>query len=432
LLQTNENYPSRCVGKHTPIEKVTGSEQVVLRGRVIQLMGREGILADETGQVPFNYAGNLEGACGKGDFVELKGSLENKGTIEALEVRLLARSIRDFEQGDWGRFHVENRKRLHGLRFRSKVLVAIRSFFAQRDFIEVETPYFLEVPGQEVHIEQFKTEYRSSKINTPLYLATSPEHHMKRLLGGGLEQIFQIARCFRNDECSNMHNPEFTMVEWYRAYASYEDIMVDTEELIAYVAREVYGNSIPAELAGVINKPWPKISVYEAFQKWAGIDLRECADTELFFRCAQRAGFSSAVKGDTWDDLFHKILVEKVEPELEKFDAVFLMDYPMPLAALAKRKETDNAVAERAEVYIRGVELANGYSELNDPNEQRQRFEEARKDMGSDEALDEEFLRAMECAIPPAGGMALGVDRLVMLLTGNERIDDVIAFPHKP
>jgi lysyl-tRNA synthetase class 2 len=430
-VQPNNNYPSRCFGRHTPIAHVVVGEASLIRGRVIQLSGRDGVLADETGQIRFQMGAGHNLVSGKGDIVELQGILGKVNHFEIREIRLLSRSVRNYEQGDWLRFHANERECIKNLRMRAKVLSAIRSFFTQRDFIEVETPYMLDAPGQEVHIEPFITEYRNSRIATTHYLATSPEHHMKRMLGGGLEQIFQIARCFRNDEFTDWHNPEFTMVEWYRAYANYEDIMADTEDLIAHVTLEICGKNPPARLAGIAaNKPWQKISVYDAFERWADIDLSECTDADTLFNCARRVGFASAAEGDTWDDLFHKILLEKIEPQLAKFAAVFLIDYPAPLAALAKRKESNGAVAERAEAYIGGVELANGYTELNDPHEQRQRFEDARKNKGSGEPLDEGFLRAMECAIPPAGGMALGVDRLVMLLAGSEKIGEVIAFPY--
>lgn len=432
-MQPNENYPSRCIGRHGAIAQLVPDEDIILRGRLIQVSDQTAVLADETGRVVFNWGavGNAPPACG--DIVELRGCLGPDEVFVVDQILVLSRSVRDFRDGDWPRYHVLERSLIKNLQLRAKVLAALRSFFAQRGFMEVETPYMLEAPGQEVHIDSFKTAYRMSVAHRPLYLATSPEHHMKRMLGAGLERIYQIARCFRNGECTDLHNPEFTMVEWYRAYASYEEIMVDTQELITSVIRDVYGANCPRSLSGITTgKPWPQITVYDAFLEWADIDLKECVDAETFLQRAREVGFASADKEDTWDDLFHKVLLEKIEPELAKFAAVFLLDYPAPLGALAKRKDANRAVAERVEVYIGGVELANGYTELNDPDEQRQRFVEARKKGEVDEPLDEDFLRAMECAMPPAGGIALGVDRLIMLLAGSEKIAEVLAFPYRP
>jgi lysyl-tRNA synthetase class 2 len=408
-------------------------EDIILRGRVVEISDQTAVLADETGRIVCNGGAVVDAPPAWGDIVELRGRLGSEQVFVADAIRVLSQSVRDFRDGDWSRYHALERSLIKNLRLRAEVLAAIRSFFAQRGFMEVETPYMLEAPGQEVHIDAFETAYRMSTARRRLYLATSPEHHMKRMLGAGLERIYQIARCFRNGECTNLHNPEFTMVEWYRAYASYEDIMVDTEELITSVISDVCGTNYPRSLSGVIaGKPWPQITVYDAFLEWADIDLKQCADAETFLRRAREIGFASADKEDSWDDLFHKVLLEKVEPELAKFAAVFLLDYPAPLGALAKLKDANRAVAERVEVYMGGVELANGYTELNDPYEQRQRFVEARKKGEVDEPLDEDFLRAMECAMPPAGGMALGVDRLIMLLAGSEKIEEVLAFPYRP
>ena len=176
-----------------------------------------------------------------------------------------------------------------------------------------------------------------------------------------------------------------------------------------------------------LQPPWERISVREAFARWAAVDLDACADAESLFRRARELGYDSARRGDSWEDLFHKILLEKVEPELAKLGAVHLFDYPRPLAALAKLKEGDSAVAERTEAYLGGVELSNGYTELNDPVQQRERF--AREAQSGGAPADEAFLAAMERGIPPAGGVALGLDRLVMVVAGASCLDEVIAFP---
>ena len=315
------------------------------------------------------------------------------------------------------------------------MLKEIRVFFNNREFLEVETPALVWAPGQEAYLQLFETEFQGGKDRKRGYLITSPEHHMKRLLGGGEDRIFQICRCFRNGERSGQHNPEFTMLEWYRAYASYEEIMVDVEELVVHVARTIRGAGvIPYQDKGLdLEKQWPRLTVFEVFRKCAGIDLRNCTTPEVFRCLAVDLGYESVTVEDSWEDVFFKIFLEKVEPYLDPLGPVFLQDYPARLAALAKLKQEDPEVAERVEVYVAGLELANGFTELNDPLEQRQRFleeQQKRRQAGYPvHPLDEAFLAMLEQGMPPAGGMALGIDRLVMLLADAASIDEAIAFP---
>lgn len=425
-MDSTKYYPGRCQDDHVPVATSVRGSHLILRGRLVEWDGTSGVIQDMTGKAQFQCDPNE--CVFIGDIVEIRGEMVDVGVIHVSKIRCLAPGARDYKQGDWPRFNRDQQALIRRLEMRSRILTCIRTFFDNLDFIEVETPHLLDYSGCEVHIEQFETSYRSDEREGTLYLAPSPELYMKRLLGVGLERLYQLGRCFRNGERSPLHNPEFTMVEWYRAFASYEEIMADTEALVAYVWSEVAGRHSPLWQSVVEARPWPRISVHQAFEEWVGIDIRQYTESKTFYDALRAAGFASASPSDTWDDLFNKVLIEKIEPNLATAGAIFLYDYPTRLGAMAKQKEADGRWAERAELYLGGVELANGYTELNDPTEQRKRFMQARALQG-DGPIDEEFLRAMECAIPPAGGMALGVDRLAMLATGAGSIDDVLPFP---
>jgi lysyl-tRNA synthetase class 2 len=290
------------------------------------------------------------------------------------------------------------------LRLRSAVLQAIRGFFLSRDFIEVETPVRLPAPALEAFIDAIPS--------GELYLRTSPELHMKRLLAAGAERLFQMGPCFRAGERGSLHSPEFTMLEWYRANAGYEDVLSDTENLVREVCATVCGSgSFPyGEVVVDVSQPWLRMSVAEAFNEYAGWDPVESFD----------------------EDRFELDMVNKVEPALPRDKAVVLMDYPVQVAALARRSPGDERVAERWELYLGGVELANAFGELTDATEQRARFEACAADRaaaGKDVyPLDRPFLDALESGMPPSGGIALGVDRLVMLLANATSLSQVIPF----
>ncbi len=417
------NYPSRCPGTHKAIAVLERGQSVRIRGRLLEKEGPRGVVQDETGSLECLMLEDIQ--LDIGDIVELEGDFTDGGLLRVRAAICLTPSVRSYRTGDWTRFHRQDHDVIQNLVARSHILTQIRSFFLERDYIEVETPHLVKYRGCEVHIEQFDTQYIEGKQQQGLYLAPSPELAMKRLLGVGMERIYQLGRCYRNGERSRLHNPEFTMVEWYRAYASYEQMMEETEALV----RSVIGCCSTSFQKGIAqDQAWPRIRVRDAFLQWVGVDLEECWERDVLFRQLREAGFGSAQPDDTWEDLFNKALLEKIEPQLKKMEAVFLCDYPAALGAMAKRREGDASWAERVELYVDGVELANGYTELNDPVEQRARFLEARSGC-LNEPLDEEFLCAMECGMPPAGGMALGVDRLVMLATGAQRIDDVLPFP---
>lgn len=420
------HYPARVLWRHQPAATAAAETgKVAVRGRLLHFAESRGRLADEGGAVDLVVKTRTAGIKA-GDIVEVYG-VAAEGVIDVNQIHLLAPSNAAWQRGDWARFHADGL--WANMRLRAAVLDSVRDFFRAENFLAVETPTLIRASAQEEHIELFATAYQEGQAQEPLYLAPSPELYMKRLLGAGFERIYQIGRSYRNGELGPQHHPEFTLIEWYRAYASYEEIMADVEHLVAHVVGSVLGRSsvVRAGREISVQPPWPRLSVRDAFARWAGVDLDACADAESLFRRARALGYGSARRGDSWEDLYHKILLEKVEPELAAFGAVHLFDYPRPLAALAKLKEGDPAVAERTEAYLAGVELSNGYTELNDPAQQRARFAQRVQPGGA--PVDEAFLAAMERGIPPAGGVALGLDRLVMLVAGASCLDEVIAFP---
>ena len=296
--------------------------------------------------------------------------------------------------------------KMAALKLRANVIKTVRNFFWERGFLEVETPLLIPANAPEEYINPVTT--------LPSWqLQTSPEICMKRLLSNGHRKIFQISHCWRSDERGSRHLSEFTMLEWYRANADYQTLMVDCEELLQYVA----ATCLPEQHCFIDNSskidpfaPWHYISVQEAFLRFGQVDVLACL----------RNG------------LYEEILTTIIEPSLAEFDApVFLMDYPAGLAALARTKAENRELSERFELYVGGLELANGFSELNDPLEQRRRFEEAnrqRSRAGQTELpLPEPFLDSL-ASMPDSAGIALGIDRLVMLTAGVTTIDEVVAF----
>lgn len=297
------------------------------------------------------------------------------------------------------------RKKRVTLQCRADGLQAIRRFFRDRDFLEVETPVRLRAPAPERHID--------AEPAGALYLRTSPELHMKRMLSAGYERLFQMGPCFRRGERGPMHHPEYTMLEWYRARANYLDILADTQALIRHVAETVLGKTTIEWQGRVVrlDDEWLVMKVRDAFMQWAGWDPIKAYDA----------------------DRFDVDLIEKIEPRIRTCPTPFILtDYPLEAAALARRKPGQPAVAERWELYLAGIELANAYSELVDPREQKERFETSarqRREAGlAVYPADHAFLAALEHGLPPSGGIALGVDRLVMLLADVPTIGDATAF----
>ena len=323
------------------------------------------------------------------------------------------------------------------LQARVAITGALRGFFAEQGFIEVETSILQVSPGNETHLHAPRTEImRPDGGRASRYLRTSPEFACKKLLAAGEPRIFEFARVFRDRERGDLHLPEFTMLEWYRAGAPYDAIMADCVVVIARAAQAtgIGTFSFRGRTADPFAEP-ELLSVAGAFAQFAGIDLLATISGDEGDRAALARAAADKVRvaeDDTWSDIFSKVLVEHVEPHLGQGRLTILFEYPSPEAALARVKAADPRVAERFEVYACGVELANGFGELTDAGEQRKRFTEAmaekQRSYGEAYPLDEDFLAAV-AAMPEASGVALGFDRLVMLASGASRIDQVVWTP---
>lgn len=322
---------------------------------------------------------------------------------------------------------------------RNHIQAALRGFFAERGFIEVDTATLQVSPGNEAHLHAFATEAVSAGGDrTPLYLHTSPEFACKKLLAAGERKISCFAHVYRNRERGPLHHPEFTMLEWYRAGQPYEALMRDCGEMLALAADVARTRTL--SFRGRETDPFQepeRLSVAEAFERFAGIDLLSSigpdgsTDAASLAASLQAAGLRVA-KDDTWSDLFSRVIVERVEPNLGLGRATILDEYPVAEAALARPTARDSRVAERFELYACGVELANAFGELTDPAEQARRFAaemaEKMRVYGESYPVDEDFLAAL-ALMPEASGIALGFDRLVMLATGASRIEQVLWTP---
>jgi lysyl-tRNA synthetase class 2 len=331
--------------------------------------------------------------------------------------------------------------RRSNLELRGRLLAGLREFFAEAGFVEVQTPALQVSPGLEPHLQAFATVLHDpdSGAALPRYLHTSPEFAMKKLLAGGMERIWQLTHVFRDGERSATHHPEFAMIEWYRAGASYRDIMADCEALLRR-AQDAAGVDALRRRGDTADarRPWQYLSVADAFRDLAGIDLLATLsgpvnpDAGSLAAAAAQAGLTPH-PGDDWETLFFRILLDRIEPRLGLSAPTILYDYPLAQAALARRKPEDPRLAERFEVYVCGLELANAFSELTDAAEQRARFEadqrKKRALYGETYPIDEDFLAALEHGLPVCAGIALGFDRLVMLAAGADHIEDVLWLP---
>ncbi len=320
---------------------------------------------------------------------------------------------------------------------RNAITRAIRAWFDAQGFVEVETGILQVSPGNETHLHAPRTELVAANgARSARYLRTSPEFAAKKLLAAGEAQIFELARVFRDRERGDLHLPEFTMLEWYRAEAGYDAVMADCVSIIAQAAAAtgIGRFSFRGKIADPLAEP-ERLTVAAAFERFAGIDLLATVAGGEGNRTVLAAAAAKLVRitdDDTWSDIFSKVLVEYVEPRLGQGRLTVLFEYPVPEAALARPKTADPRVAERFEVYACGVELANGFGELTDAAEQRRRFtsamDEKQRRYGERYPLDEDFLNAV-AAMPEASGVALGFDRLVMLAGGASRIDQVVWTP---
>jgi lysyl-tRNA synthetase class 2 len=330
-------------------------------------------------------------------------------------------------------------RRLPMLTARNRIAAALREAFAAEGFVEVETPALQVSPGMEPHLMAFEAALdEPGEGRRTRYLHTSPEFAMKKLLVAGVPRLYQLARVFRNGERSATHHPEFTMIEWYRAHATYLDLMTDCETLLRAAQAAAGGSAFRWRgRTADASRAWERLSVAEAFQRHCGIDILATApdparpSLALLAEAATSTGIAPH-DGDDWEDLFFRIFLERIEPRLGIGAPTILHDYPISMAALSRPKADDPRLAERFEFYVCGLELANAFGELTDAAVQRQRFkqDQARKQAryGFVYPIDEDFLAALD-EMPAASGAALGFDRLVMLATGAARVDDVIWTP---
>ncbi len=344
------------------------------------------------------------------------------------------------EPCDFERVWAQGGRLYWALQARAVLLRAIRQYFDRRGFVEVDPPMLATSPGLELHLDAMVVHLRAGMAGAAVqrYLVTSPEYHCKRLLSSGLDQIYSLQHAFRSGERGGHHNPEFMMLEWYRTHRDWRAIVRDVRGLVRHCARALQTPALQPlrDLPGLrlpvaVDQPWPVMAVRQALRRWADLDPGDATDLPKLVAQAQRAGLDVR-PGDTIADILVQALVERVEPQLVHLPAIVLAPWPVALASLARQVPGKPTLAERFEVYLGGVEVANGFSELTDPHEQRARFEAdlaARRRLGKPiYPIDERFLAALHRGMPPAGGVALGVDRLLMALTGIADIAQVQPF----
>jgi lysyl-tRNA synthetase class 2 len=381
-----------------------------------------------------------------GDFIGIKGSpfktRTGELTILANEIKLLSKSLRPLPEKWHGLTDVETRYRQRYLDLiandevknvfilRSRIIQAFRNFFIKKGFLEVETPMMQPIPGGAT-ARPFKTFHNS--LGMDLYLRIAPELYLKRLVVGGLERVFEVNRNFRNEGISVKHNPEFTMLEFYMAYATYEDLMALTEELFNHILMEILGANAISYQGNTIDftPPWKKISLYDSLIEVAGADKEVLTNLDAALKFAGAHGIPLAKK-ESLGKILTKIFDQLVEPNLT--NPTFITGYPIEISPLSRRNDQDPEISDRFELFIAGKEIANAFTELNDPDDQRGRFMEqvALRESGDMEAqfMDEDYVTALEHGLPPTAGEGIGIDRVVMLLTDSPSIRDVIFFPH--
>jgi len=457
-------YPPRSHPTHTAAavrallsEREEGAH-VTVAGRVVGGIRRMGKLAfihlqDGSGHIQLSIQRPIVGEEGwtlftklsAGDYVEAEGKTfhtqRGEPSVRAERLTILAKALRPLPEKWHGLSDTEERYRQRYLDLianeesrrifllRSRLVSYIRRELDARGFVEMETPILQPLYGGAA-ARPFTT--RSNALEEDLYLRIALELYLKRLLIGGIERVYEIGHNFRNEGFSRRHNPEFTMLELYQAYADYTDMMALCEELVEGAARELFGTTVIAvgDAEIDVKAPWPRVPLLDAIQEHSGIDVRAHPSQADLYGAAARAGVELAI-----DTPRAKIVDELVDvfvaPRLVA--PTHLVDFPVELSPLAKRKPGDPELVERFESYVGGMEFSNAFTELNDPIDQRARFEEQREERaeGDVEAhtYDEDFLVAVEHGMPPAGGIGIGIDRLTMILTGAKTIRDVILFP---
>jgi lysyl-tRNA synthetase class 2 len=379
-----------------------------------------------------------------GDFIGVKGFLfrtkTNELTLDVEEFTLLSKSLRPLPEKWHGLTDVELRYRQRYVDLivnpevknvfllRTRIIQAIRSFLNARGYLEVETPMMQSIPGGAT-ARPFKTHHNA--LGMDLFLRIAPELYLKRLLVGGFERVYEINRNFRNEGISTRHNPEFTMLEFYTAYADYRDLIDMTEAMISTVAKDVLGATEVAYEGHTIGltPPWKRITYMDALRE-AGVPAEVLENRDLALDYARKRG-ANLKGGEPFGKVLNEIFEALVEPNL--IQPTFITDYPTDISPLSKKRDDNPDFVERFELFVVGRELANAFSELNDPVDQKERFlkQVSEREAGDEEAhqMDEDFIRALEFGMPPAAGEGIGIDRLVMLLTGSNSIRDVILFP---
>jgi len=453
-----EDHASELLNKFGSVEKEALEANPVfcsLAGRIISMrdFGKAAFahIQDTTGKIQVYFKKDMLGEkqiivkkLDIGDIIGLKGKLfrtkTNELTVEVNDIVFLTKSLKPLPEKWHGLKDIETRYRQRYVDLivnpevrqtfvkRSIVIKAIRDFLESKGFIEVETPMMHPIPGGAT-ARPFKTHHNALGID--LYLRIAPELYLKRLLVGGYERVYELNRNFRNEGISTKHNPEFSMLEFYIAYRDYHFLMSFTEELITHVSKKTLGTlKIPyGDTIIDLTPPWPRISMLDALMQ-KGVPQEIFDDSEKA-RAWAKANKIEIEEGASPGKILDEIFKERVEPEL--IQPTFIIDHPVELSPLAKKKPDNPALAERFELFITSREIANAFSELIDPIEQRQRLltQVEAKAQGDEEAhwMDEDFVRALEYGMPPAAGEGIGIDRLVMLLTNSQSIRDVILFP---
>ncbi len=381
-----------------------------------------------------------------GDFIGVKGFVfrtkTDELTIMAEDIMLLCKALRPLPEKWHGLTDVEIRYRQRYLDLivndhvkevfvlRSKIIHAIREFFVKKGFLEVETPMMHPIPGGAT-ARPFKTYHNALGIE--LYLRIAPELYLKRLVVGGMEKVFELNRNFRNEGVSTQHNPEFTMLEFYMAYSTYKDLMLLTEELFERLLKDILGKSTIEYQGNIINfqTPWKRIKLFDALKDIGGVDDKVLKEEKAAKEFAERFGVN-VLPRDTHGKILTKIFDHLVEPHL--INPTFIVEYPIDVSPLSRRNDKNPEFTDRFELFIGGMEIANGFTELNDPIDQKNRFEMqmALREAGDEEAqfMDEDYIIALEHGLPPTAGEGIGIDRVIMLLTDSPSIRDVILFPH--
>ena len=468
-------YPPRSGRTHTSAQAIAaltdapeGAEAVpvTVAGRLvsIRIMGKSSFahIEDGSGRLQIYLRRDLLGEeaydrfrrdLDLGDFVEAGGSMfrtrTGEPTVRVERLRLLAKALRPLpvvKEKDGRVFDAfrdkeqRYRRRYVDLavnpdvreifRIRARIVSALRRFLDERGFVEVETPILQPIYGGAA-ARPFTTYH--NQLKQKLYLRISDELYLKRLIVGGFERVYEIGRDFRNEGVSFKHNPEFTQIEFYMAYADYHDVMDMAEQMVAYAAQEALGTTRIVRDGHEIDlaPPWRRWRLRDAIREITGIDYEEHRDAESLYQAIVEIGGAPERK-TVWGKLIDPTLINYVEPHL--IQPTFLYDYPLEVSPLAKKKPGAPGIVERFEFFIGGLELGNAFSEINDPLDQRERFLASSKALaaGDEEAhpLDEDYITALSYGMPPTGGFGMGVDRLTMLLTGQDSVREVILFPH--